>query len=188
MGFFKRLITFFWVIKTTPNLVGKYNLPKRSYLYFTTVFAQALCGEITGSMPSSHSLAILAILDFSRHLDTCFKLTTMMQTSALYNWLLPFRGLLGSFEALIESKSGLRFRKWKVDFCKNKFDRKNFQVKSRVYDVTLLYQLLFWKELLAVIIGTGGRKLQKSSKLKKIAKQGLIGLIKVSRVNLGFIM
>ena len=77
-------------------------MPKRSYLYFTTVFAQALCEEITGSMPSSHSLAILAILDFSRHLDTCFKLTTMMQTSVLYNWLLPFRGLLGSFEALIE--------------------------------------------------------------------------------------
>ena len=111
-----------------------------------------------------------------------------MQMSALYNWLLPFCGLLGLFEDLIESMSGLRFRKWKVDFCKNKFDRKKFQVKSRVYDVTLLYQLLFWKELLAVVIGTGGRKLQKSSKLKKIAKQGFIGLIKVSRVNLGFIM
>ena len=143
MGFFKKGNNFFLGYQNNTKFSRQIEFAKTILLVFHYCFRTNPLWEITGSMPSSHSLAILAILDFSRHLDTCFELTAMMQTSALYNWLLPFRGLLGSFEALIESKSGLRFRKRKVHFCKNKFDRKKFQVKSRVYDVTLLYQLLF---------------------------------------------
>ena len=134
-------------------------------MHCITFFIQALCGALTRSMPSSHSLAILAILDLSRHLETCLKFTRIMQMSVLYDWLLPFRGLSRSFKALIEIKAGLRFRKWKVDFFQKEIHRNFFQVKSRIYDITSLYQFLFWKELLAVVIGTGGWKLQKSSML-----------------------
>ena len=54
------------------------------------------------------------------------------------------------YEAPKLGKAGLRFRKWKVEIF-DFFGQKNiFQVKSIGYEVTLLYQFLFLKELLAI--------------------------------------
>ena len=140
-------------------------------------------------MQSSHSLAILAILDISRHLETCLRFTRMMQMSVLYDSLLPFCGLVGSLKAPIESNVWLRFRKWKVDFSQKKFHRKISKVKSRGYDATSLYQFLFWKKLLAVVSGLVAwncknhhccRKLQKRVNL---GYQGLSSEFGVCKVN-----
>ena len=75
----------------------------------------------------------------------------------------------------------------KSRFFSKKFRREIFQVKSRGYDVTSLYQCLSCKELLAVEIGTGGLRLQNYQSFRKLQNRGFIGVIKVCQLNLGFI-
>ena len=75
----------------------------------------------------------------------------------------------------------------KSRFFSKKIHRNIFQVKSRGYDVTSLYQCLSCKELLAVEIGTGGLRLQNYQSFRKLQNRGFIGVIKVCQVNLGFI-
>ena len=69
---------------------------------------------------------------------------------------------VGRYEASKLGTAGLRFRKWKVEIFDFLEQKNIFQVKSIRYKVTLLYQFLFLKELLAIENQTYSTKVKKS--------------------------